>query len=185
MNQNNQEYDELQRAIDDITRSNTPNLAENQPEETVKMDFSASTEVNNLEERDFFAPPPAPVMPEMPGTQMAGVGVSSVGEIGQIGSLESIVSMSEGGVEANSDQSVEVPALGENFSDLKKAMLRDLLPLVEKINLPAEKKFKIYAEAIEMGDGKEMIDKAYQAARGIMDETDRGEALLYLLEMVD
>ncbi len=78
-------------------------------------------------------------------------------------------------------EEVVAPASTE-LKDIKKAMISDLIPLMDKVNLPAEKKFAFYKEIISEKHDKSMVPAAYEAAKGITDEATKAEALLYLID---
>lgn len=72
-----------------------------------------------------------------------------------------------------------------NTTEIKKAALRDLVPLLDKLNMDATQKFDIYRNIFEDLKDYTVLDPAYRAAREIADETKRAEALLYLVESID
>lgn len=72
-----------------------------------------------------------------------------------------------------------------NTTEIKKAALRDLVPLLDKLNMDATQKFNIYRNIFEDLKDYTVLDPAYHAAREISDETKRAEALLYLVESID
>ena len=72
-----------------------------------------------------------------------------------------------------------------NTTEIKKAALRDLVPLLDKINMEPIQKFDIYRNIFEDLKDYTVLDPAYHAAREISDETKRAEALLYLVEAID
>ena len=71
------------------------------------------------------------------------------------------------------------------LEDVKKQMLQDLYPLMDKIKINPDQKFKVYKQMIESTGDKEMITAAYDTAKSLTDETERAEALLYLIEKAD
>lgn len=71
------------------------------------------------------------------------------------------------------------------FEEVKKQMLQDLYPLMDKIKMQPEQKFKVYKQMIESTGSKDMITSAYEAVKGIGDEAERAEALLFLVEKAD
>ena len=77
--------------------------------------------------------------------------------------------------------------LPQNLStgEIKKAALRDLVPLLSKLNMDSTQKFDLYRNIFEDLKDYTVLDPAYQAAREIPDETKRAEALLYLVEAID
>ena len=76
----------------------------------------------------------------------------------------------------------EVAPVAGEISDVKKSMIQDLIPLMDKVQLSPEKKFAFYKEVIDENHDKTMVAPAYEAAKGIVDETAKAEALLYLIE---
>ena len=70
-------------------------------------------------------------------------------------------------------------------AEVKQAALRDLVPLLDKIDMTNTQKFKIYQEIFEDLKDYTALEPAYQVARSIEDETERAEALLYLVEAID
>jgi len=71
------------------------------------------------------------------------------------------------------------------LEDVKKQMLQDLYPLMDKIKINPDQKFKVYKQMIESTGDKEMITAAYDTAKSLTNETERAEALLYLIEKAD
>ena len=68
---------------------------------------------------------------------------------------------------------------------VKASALSDLRPIIEKVDIPAEKKFTVYKEIIETTNDKSCIEAAYNSAKGIQDEKTRAEALLFVVESID
>lgn len=79
----------------------------------------------------------------------------------------------------------ETVAEDSKLEDVKKQMLQDLYPLMDKIKINPDQKFKVYKQMIESTGDKEMITAAYDTAKSLTDETERAEALLYLIEKAD
>lgn len=80
------------------------------------------------------------------------------------------------------EETVEnMPVSGE-MSDVKKSMISDLLPLMDKVSLTPEKQFGFYKEIIEASHNVDLIPGAYNAAKKIVDEKERAEALLFLID---
>lgn len=77
------------------------------------------------------------------------------------------------------------PEANGDLQGVKVAMMHDLFPLMDKVNVQPEQKYEIYKEMLDTTSDKSMIAAAYEAAKGIADETARAEALLYLIETID
>ena len=73
----------------------------------------------------------------------------------------------------------------DQFENVKKQMLQDLYPLMDKIKMQPEQKFKVFKQMIESTGSKEIIASAYEAVKGIGNEEARAEALLFLVEKAD
>ena len=80
---------------------------------------------------------------------------------------------------------VETIPASLNTSEVKKAALRDLIPLLDKLNMDGSEKFNIYRDIFEDLKDYTVLDPAYRAAREIADEAERANALLYLVKSID
>ncbi len=74
------------------------------------------------------------------------------------------------------------PAPSTDMTNVKNAVLRDLAPIVGKINMDPSKKFNLYKEIREDLHDDSVIAPAYESAREIADETERADALLYIYD---
>ena len=74
---------------------------------------------------------------------------------------------------------------GLNMKQVKTAALRDLVPLLDHLNMSASQKFGIYKNMLEDLHDYTVVEPAYRAAAEIADETERAEALLYVIESID
>lgn len=86
-------------------------------------------------------------------------------------------------IETGSSVTEEMNA--DQFENVKKQMLQDLYPLMDKIKMQPEQKFKVFKQMIESTGSKGMIASAYEAVKGIGNEEARAEALLFLVEKAD
>ena len=86
-------------------------------------------------------------------------------------------------IETGSSVTEEMNA--DQFENVKKQMLQHLYPLMDKIKMQPEQKFKVFKQMIESTGSKEMIASAYEAVKGIGNEEARAEALLFLVEKAD
>ena len=180
MNQNPTADNDLQKAIDDITNTtnNDPVFADPvaAPSSIPEGDSGELAESVG----PFPAPKPMPVPPKpISAPASASIKLDEAISDFSIPSAETIsteTSISEEAPENNSDLSIR---------EVKTAALRDLAPLIGKINLPASQKFNIYRDMFENLRDYTVIEPAYQAAKEITSETERAEALLYLIEAID
>ena len=72
-----------------------------------------------------------------------------------------------------------------NMHQVKEAALRDLVPLLDRLNMAPSQKFNIYRDIFENLRDYTVLESAYKAATTIPDDTERAEALLYLIESID
>lgn len=71
------------------------------------------------------------------------------------------------------------------LDSIKKTALEELRPLVDKLDLPADEKFDTLLLIIRSTDDKTLVGAAHEAARGIVDETKRAQALLDVIKEID
>jgi len=76
-------------------------------------------------------------------------------------------------------------SLGEDLDSIKLNALKELRPLMDKVELPAEEKFDTYLMLIRSTDDKTLIGPAHTAAQGIADEKRKAEALLEIIKEID
>ncbi len=72
-----------------------------------------------------------------------------------------------------------------NIHQIKTAALRDLAPLLGRVNIDPTQKFGIYRDIFEDLKDYTVLEPAYHVAQEISDDTERAEALLYLVESID
>lgn len=93
-------------------------------------------------------------------------------------------------IEPAMTQPVQMPEAKAMYGDpdldrVKTSALTDLRPILETVDIPAEKKFMIYKDIIEITEDKACIEPAYNAAKNIVEDKARAEALLYIVETID
>lgn len=80
------------------------------------------------------------------------------------------------------------PTLEQPSNDLqvvKKQALSELVPILDKLNLPPEEKFDIYLLVIRATDDTSLVAPAHEVAKQIMDDTRRAQALYEIVKEVD
>lgn len=78
------------------------------------------------------------------------------------------------------------PAVNNNDLDsIKKDALKELRPLVDKLDLSPEEKFDIYLLLLRSTDDTTLIAPAHETARSIADESKRAQALLDVIKEID
>jgi hypothetical protein len=179
MNQNTTVDNDLQKAIDDITKSTSgdPLFADPvaapapAPAPAKAAPAPAPRPVAKAAPRPAPAPMPAPkpVAPaepvSAPQEDLAPV------EIGHEEDMEPVAPFLEGA--------------GMGIGQVKEAALRELAPILDKLDVPSEQKFDIYKNVIDNYHDSSVVEPAYRAALGIADERERGEALLYIIDSID
>lgn len=77
------------------------------------------------------------------------------------------------------------PEMDAGTEQIKAEILRDLSPLMDKVEMEPEKKFHIYKDMMTTNKDKTVIPSAYETAKLIGDEQKRGEALVSLIDAID
>ena len=72
-----------------------------------------------------------------------------------------------------------------DLDGIKLDALKELRPLMDKVELPAEEKFDTYLMLIRSTDDSTLIGPAHTAAQGIADEKRKAEALLEIIKEID
>jgi hypothetical protein len=76
-------------------------------------------------------------------------------------------------------------ASSSDLDSIKLSALKDLRPLMDKVDLPAEEKFDTFLMLIRSTDDSSLIGPAHVAAQGITDEKKKAEALLEVIKEID
>lgn len=79
----------------------------------------------------------------------------------------------------------EVSTVPADMKDVKEAALRDLAPILGKVEMDSTKKFKLYKDIREELHDNSVIAPAYETAKDIADDKERADALLYLIDSID
>ena len=172
---------DLQKAIDNITNTTNADPVFSDPVAAP----SSVPEGDTGELAESVGPFPAPKV-EMPAP--AAEPLAPLGPI-SIPDLEAPEPEEPATPEPTKVPEPEEPVTSEMHSlsttEVKRAALRDLLPLLDKIRTNETQKFNIYKDIFEELKDYTVLEPAYQAAREIPNETERAEALLYLVEAID
>lgn len=84
-----------------------------------------------------------------------------------------------------SDPAATPENTNSDVKEVKTAALRDLAPLLDHVSLDPAQKFAIYRDIFEDLKDYSTLKNAYQSASEIADETERANALLYLVQSID
>jgi len=159
MNQNRNKDNDLQRAIDEITQkggSNNPKPAAAAPSSQPPVGMMPPSQAP-------AAPAPTMKLPTnpMPQPQMAGPGMMMGAGFGR------------------------AMGYGADISKVKEAALKELFPIMDRVEVEPEKRFLLYQEMLNTMRDKAVIAPAYEAARQIRDDKVRADSLLYLINSID
>ncbi len=77
------------------------------------------------------------------------------------------------------------PVADNDLDNVKNEAIKELRPLVDKLNISAEEKFDTYLLLIRSTDDKTLIAPAHEAAKNITDESRRAQALLDVIKEID
>lgn len=86
---------------------------------------------------------------------------------------------------AESPKPAPVNVHTDNLLDIKNEALHDLSPLVDKLDLSTEEKFKTVMMLIQASDDQSLIPQAYELAKNISDEKAKAQALLDVVNEIN
>ena len=198
MDQNQPADNDLQKAIDDI--ANTTNQDPVFSDPVAAPSSVPEGDTGELAEAigPFPAPEPAPVAPA-PTVEMVAPAPEPIAPIEEIAipSLEVPAPAPAPAPEPVMPAFEPAPtpvmpafepapvAQGLDTRQVKQAALRDLIPLVDHLNMNPSQKFNFYRNIFDDLHDYTVLEPAYLAAKEIADDTERAEALLYLVESID
>ncbi len=156
MNQNRKDND-LQRAIDEITQKGGQQGGAQKPAPAPQPASMVppAPAANTMKLPNVPAPAPAPA------PQMAMPSMPMGGGFGRPMSY------------------------GADISKVKEAALKELFPIMDRVEVEPEKRFLLYQEMLNTMRDKAVIAPAYEAARQIRDDKVRADSLLYLINSID
>ncbi len=200
MDQNQPADNDLQKAIDDI--ANTTNQDPVFSDPVAAPSSVPEGDTGELAEAigPFPAPEPAPVAPA-PTVEMVAPAPEPIAPIEEI-AIPSLEVPAPVPAPAPAPEPVMpafepaptpvMPAFepapvaqGLDTRQVKQAALRDLIPLVDHLNMNPSQKFNFYRNIFDDLHDYTVLEPAYLAAKEIADDTERAEALLYLVESID
>ncbi len=161
MNQNRKDND-LQRAIDEITQKGGQQGGAQKPSANPAPAQPAS----------MMPPAPAPAastmkLPNMPAPAPAPAPTMAMPSMPMGGGFGRPMSY------------------GADISKVKEAALKELFPIMDRVEVEPEKRFLLYQEMLNTMRDKAVIAPAYEAARQIRDDKVRADSLLYLINSID
>lgn len=85
-----------------------------------------------------------------------------------------------------SEPSAEQILSGDSdLAQIRENVLKDLIPLMDKVQSDPESKFEIYKEAMDTLHDKGLVSGAYKEASQITDENKKAESLIELMKAID
>ena len=134
----------------------------------------------------------AGVLPEEPGSEKpAGMQFEETPAVAEAASAPELTVPEAPAPETPvvADTTANMPSFDADASgdldDIKLNALKELRPLMDKVELPAEEKFDTYLMLIRSTDDSTLIGPAHTAAQGIADEKRKAEALLEIIKEID
>lgn len=187
MNDNNAAQDELQQAINSITNASNASASDS-ADAVAQIENRLNGGKDKKESEDKKPEEKKEVKPEI-GKFGDALEPKPV-ELGPIPAPKAPEPPAMPDFMKNATQPIGTGPLQASYGDpdldrVKTNALSDLRPIIEKIDLPASKKFLVYKEIIETTSDKACIEPAYNAAKSIEDEKERAEALLFIVESIN
>ena len=181
MDQNQTVDNDLQKAIDDITNTTNGDPVFSDPVAAP----SSVPEGDTGELGESVGPFPAPqveVVPPAP-EPMAPLESMNIPELNNLELPPPTPELSP----VPTVTTPETPATPDNLNmrQIKESALRDLVPVLDHLKINVSQKFNIYKDIFEELRDYSVLKPAYEAAKEIPDDTERAEALLYLIESID
>lgn len=192
--------DELQKAIDDITKEAT---AENQlvfepaPQPTVPpvaemgapaMDNGQGFGASAPENAPAAEPATEPVVPAESAAALENATANLGANMPEPVQTEPIAPVEvPAPAPAETSETAVEPVLGDagGFEKTREGALRELFPLMDKINVNPTQKFDIYKEMFELMKSEDAADKMLAAAKDIPEDQTRADALMGLIGAID
>lgn len=208
-NQTNNSDDDLQKAIDNIT--NTTNVDPVFSDPVAAPSSVPEGDTGQLDEPvgPFPAPEPeipapeVPPVPENPATEatpaaemptpdatptpdMPPIPAPEMPPAPEVPPVPADAAPAPEIIGSHSPLTPEKPSsIDMSVREIKESALRDLVPLLERLNIDPEQKFGLYRNIFEELKDYSVLNPAYAAAKNIPNDTERAEALLYLIESID
>ena len=183
MEQNQDLDNDLQQAINDITNGGNTEAVFSDP---VAAPSKLPDDPEELGEPVGPFPDENVTIPPMP-------------ESGPMPKYEDVLDNAPDYIETKLSQPVDENAVDDTIKDgegslveteadlarIKGDAIRNLIPVIDKTDLSADKKFGILKEAFEEFHDFSVLGPAQKAASAIADENDRAKALLFIIDSID
>lgn len=78
-----------------------------------------------------------------------------------------------------------IAPIGSDLEEIKKDALSELRPLIDKLDVSPEEKFDTLLLIIRSTDDQSLLAATHEAAKGIVDDSRRAQALLDIIKEID
>lgn len=203
MNQDQELNDDLQRAIDSVTSAaNEPVTVPEVPQPEISEFGGLQQEpepgTQQLEVPELQQETPTPQQETLPETQQQEVEPAPMPDFSNSFASVPEEATASAMLDFNAPEPMAEPKFGaveddvfasgrgltEDMQKVREAALRDLAPLLGEINVNPAQKFRLYHDILTTIGDRSVIEPAYQAAKNISDDKERGKALLFLIEAI-
>ena len=82
-------------------------------------------------------------------------------------------------------ETAAAPEVSGDLASIRENVIKDLLPLMDKVDSSPEEKFEIYKDAMKTMHDATTIGGAYRTATQFSDETKKADALMDLMKTID
>lgn len=100
-------------------------------------------------------------------------------------SLQDAQASSVAADDGTDNDSSENSQVSDELLDIKRSALQDLSPLLDHLDQEPEERFQTTMMMIQATDNKDLIAKAYEAAKKIKEDKDRAQALLDIVNEIN
>lgn len=158
------------------------------------MDITPDNKLQNIDEQEL-AKALAGALPDAPAADAAAAPAADAAAAGL--NFEETPAADATDDTAKKDDAAALPDLSSlgapaddakdegDLEDIKLTALKELRPLMDKVELPAGEKFHTYLMLIRSTDDSTLIEPAHKAAQSIEDEKEKAEALLEIIKEID
>lgn len=202
MNQNSTVDNDLQKAIDDITNNTNTDPVFSDP--VAAPSSVPEGDTGELDEpigpfpdpaAEMLAPATDPVVPQYDPSNLPELNIATPEPLTPTVPVEPVVPVAPAPAPLAPEPQPVIETrttISSNFApttlsmhQVKEAALRDLVPLLDNLNMSPTQKFNIYRNVFEELRDYTVLERVYRAASEIENDTERAEALLYLVESID
>ncbi len=185
----------LQQAIDDIANGKeekndqfgVPPMPPAEGEGVPAAPFGGSTEAEGPSAEQILAGGIAPAEPAAAETPVAGAPTAEVTSAVEAPAAPAAEAPAPEmpAVAAPEAEAPAAPEVAGDLASIRENVIKDLLPLMDKVDSTPEEKFEIYKDAMKTMHDATTIGGAYRTATQFSDETKKADALMDLMKTID